>query len=114
LKVAGATLVISNLVRLSGNAALLLALPDSGVRFVAVDMPAANYPTVGIIALVARAECMAISRRTKKGAGSGQGPRGELGNPIGASSQQWAGKGGAALNATVSANAAAFVAAWRR
>ena len=52
-KVTGATLVIAKLDRLSRNAAFLLALRDSGVRFVAVDMPEANDLTVGIMALVA-------------------------------------------------------------
>lgn len=55
-KVTGATLVIAKLDRLSRNAAFLLALRDSGVRFVAVDMPEANDLTVGIMALVAQAE----------------------------------------------------------
>jgi DNA invertase Pin-like site-specific DNA recombinase len=65
-KVTGATLVIAKLDRLSRNAAFLLALRDSGVRFVAVDMPEANDLTVGIMALVAQAEREAISRRTKE------------------------------------------------
>ena len=47
-------------------------LRDSGMRFLAVDMPEANYLTVGIMALVAHAEREAISRRTKE-AGGGQG-----------------------------------------
>jgi hypothetical protein len=38
--------------RLSRNAAFLLAVRDSGVRFVAVDMPEANDLTVGMMALV--------------------------------------------------------------
>jgi len=46
-KVTGATLVIAKLDRLSRNAAFLLALRDSGVRFVAADMPEANDLTVG-------------------------------------------------------------------
>jgi DNA invertase Pin-like site-specific DNA recombinase len=65
-KVTGATLVIAKLDRLSRNAAFLLALRDSGVRFVAVDMPEANDLTVGIMALVAQAERETISRRTKE------------------------------------------------
>lgn len=57
--VTGATLVIAKLDRLSRNAAFLLALRDSGVRFVAVDMPGANDLTVGIMALLSRiAHCI--------------------------------------------------------
>lgn len=59
-KVTGATLVIAKLDRLSRNASFLLALRDSGVRFVAVDMPEANDLTVGIMALVAQTEREAI------------------------------------------------------
>lgn len=55
-KVTGATLVIAKLDRLSRNVAFLLALRDSAVRFDAVDMPEANYLTVGIMALVAQAK----------------------------------------------------------
>lgn len=46
--------------------AFLLTLRDSGVHFLAVDMPEANDLTVGIMALVAQAEREAISRRTKE------------------------------------------------
>jgi hypothetical protein len=46
-EVTGATLLIANLDRLSRNAAFLLTLRDSGVRFVAADMPEANDLTVG-------------------------------------------------------------------
>ena len=53
-KVTGATLVIAKLDRLSRNAAFLLTLRDSGVRFAAVDLPEANDLTVGIMALVAQ------------------------------------------------------------
>ena len=65
-KVTGATLVIAKLDRLSRNAAFLLTLRDSGVRFAAVDLPEANDLTVGIMALVAQQEREAISRRTKE------------------------------------------------
>ena len=52
--------------RQSRNAAFLLTLRDSSVRFLAVDMPEANYMTVGLMSLVEQAARAAISRRTKE------------------------------------------------
>jgi DNA invertase Pin-like site-specific DNA recombinase len=65
-KLTGAVLVIAKLDRLSRNAAFLLTLRDSVVRFIAADMPDANDLTVGIMALVAEQERQAISKRTKE------------------------------------------------
>jgi DNA invertase Pin-like site-specific DNA recombinase len=104
-KVTGATLVIAKLDRLSRNAAFLLTLRDSGVRFLAVDMPEANDLTVGIMALVAQAEWEAISRRTKEALAVAKARGVKLGNPNGAAALKRAGKGGVALRAAVSANA---------
>lgn len=63
-KLTGSVLVIAKLDRLSRNAAFLLTLRDSGVRFVAADVPDANDLTIGVLAVVAQAEREAISRRT--------------------------------------------------
>ena len=62
----GATLVVAKLDRLSRNVAFLATLQDSGVRFVAADMPEANELTIHIMAAVAQAERKAISKRTKE------------------------------------------------
>jgi DNA invertase Pin-like site-specific DNA recombinase len=64
-KAKDATVIIAKLDRLSRNASFIMALKDSGVRFIAADMPEANELTVGILAVVAQAERTAISERTK-------------------------------------------------
>ena len=107
-RLTGATLVIAKLDRLSRNAAFLLTLRDSGVRFLAVDMPEANDLTVGIMALVAQAEREAISRRTKEALAVAKSRGVKLGNPNGAAALKRAGKGAVALRAAVVANADQF------
>jgi DNA invertase Pin-like site-specific DNA recombinase len=64
-RLTGATLVVAKLDRLSRNAAFLMTLRDSGVCFVAADLPEANTMTVGVMAVVAQHEREAISQRTK-------------------------------------------------
>lgn len=64
-RLTGATLVVAKLDRLSRNAAFLMTLRDSGVDFVAADLPEANTMTVGVMAVVAQHEREAISQRTK-------------------------------------------------
>ena len=91
--VTGATLVIAKLDRLSRNAAFLMTLKDSGVRFVAADMPDANDFTVGIMALVAQQEREAISKRTKEALAAAKRRGVTLGNPNGAAALKRARKG---------------------
>lgn len=83
-RVTGATLVIAKLDRLSRNAAFLLTLKESGVKFVAADMPDANELTVGIMALVAEQERQAISKRTTEALAAAKKRGIKLGNPNGA------------------------------
>jgi DNA invertase Pin-like site-specific DNA recombinase len=95
-KVTGAVLVIAKLDRLFCNAAFQLALRNSGVRFIAADMPDANELTVGIMALVAQQEREAISKRTKEALAAAKRRGTKLGNPNRASALTRAGKGNGA------------------
>jgi DNA invertase Pin-like site-specific DNA recombinase len=58
-------LVISRLDRLSRNVHFLSGLMESGVEFVACDMPSANKLTLHVLAAVAEAEAEMISARTR-------------------------------------------------
>lgn len=104
-KVTGSVLVIAKLDRLSRNAAFLITLQDSGVRFVAADMPEANNFTVGIMALVAQQEREATSKRTKEALQAAKARGTKLGNPNGAAALLRAGKGNAAGVEAVKAKA---------
>ncbi|WP_417676737.1 recombinase family protein [Pseudodonghicola sp.] len=92
-RLTGSKLVIARLNRLSRNAAFLLNLRDSGVDFVAADMPNANSMTVGVMALVAQEEREAISRNTKAALAAAKARGQRLGNPNGAAALRRAGKG---------------------
>lgn len=90
-KITGATLVVAKLDRLSRNVAFLATLQDSGVKFIAVDMPEANELTVHIMAAVAQAERKAISQRTKEALAAAKARGQKLGNPNGAAALRRAG-----------------------
>lgn len=64
-KRSGARLLIAKLDRLARNVAFISALMESGVDFVAVDMPEADKLTLHVMAAVAEREAELISARTK-------------------------------------------------
>jgi DNA invertase Pin-like site-specific DNA recombinase len=105
-KVTGSRLIIAKMDRLSRNAAFLLTLRDSGVRFVAADLPNADETVVGIMAVVAQNEREMIAKRTREALAIARqrlakdGRR--LGNPNGAKALRKARKGNrAAVSAIV-------------
>ncbi|KAA8610839.1 recombinase family protein [Salipiger aestuarii] len=104
-RVTGAKLVIAKLDRLSRNASFLLNLQDSGVDFVACDMPEANAMTVGIMAVMAQAEAKAISDRTKAAMDAAKARGQTFGNPNGAEAIRRARKGNSASVEVIKARA---------
>lgn len=77
------TLVIAKLDRLSRSVAFLSNLMESGVEFIAVDMPFANKLTVHIMASMAEHEREMISKRTKDALAAAKARGVKLGNPRG-------------------------------
>lgn len=59
------TLIIAKLDRLSRNVRFITTLLESGIEFIACDMPTANKFTIHIFAALAEQEAEMISQRTK-------------------------------------------------
>jgi len=76
-----ATLVIAKLDRLARNVAFVSNLMESGVEFVAADMPTVNRLTVHILAAVAEEEARMISARTRAALAAARARGVRLGNP---------------------------------
>jgi DNA invertase Pin-like site-specific DNA recombinase len=108
-KVSGSRLIIAKLDRLSRSASFLLHLRDSGVRFLAADLPTADETIVGIMALIAQREREMIVQRTKDALAVAQKRLAKvgrsLGNPNGAAALRRAAKGNKAAVAAVAAAA---------
>ena len=77
-----ATLVIAKLDRLSRNLAFIANLMESGVEFVATDMPHANRTMLQIMAVFAEHEREMISKRTKEALAVAKARGVRLGSPV--------------------------------
>lgn len=76
-----AVLVIAKLDRLSRNVNFISSLMDSGIEFIAVDMPTANNFTIHIFSALAEQEAKLISSRTKQALAELKKKGSVLGNP---------------------------------
>ncbi len=76
-----AILVIAKLDRLARNVHFVSGLMESGVEFVAADLPTVNRLTVHILAAVAEEEARMISARTKAALAAAKARGIRLGNP---------------------------------
>lgn len=77
----GAVLLIAKLDRLARNVVFIGTLMESGVRFIAVDMPEVDNLTIHVMAAVAEREAQLISARTKAALAAAKARGKKLGSP---------------------------------
>lgn len=77
----GAALVIAKLDRLARNVSFVSSLMESGIEFIACDMPSANNFTIHIFAALAEQEAKLISLRTSQSLAELKKRGVKLGNP---------------------------------
>ena len=92
-KAQGCTLVVAKLDRLARNVAFISALMESGVEFIACDMPAANRLILHIMAAVAEEEARLISQRTKDALAAAKARGVKLGSSREGWNPEWRGRG---------------------
>lgn len=80
-KSSNAILIIAKLDRLARNVSFITTLMESGVEFLACDMPQANKFTIHIFAALAEQEADLISQRTKSALAELKAKGVKLGNP---------------------------------
>jgi DNA invertase Pin-like site-specific DNA recombinase len=93
-----AKLIVAKLDRLARNVAFISKLMESGVEFVACDMPIANKLTIHILAAVAEHEREVISQRTKDALAQARKRLAKQGKKLGNPNITDAAKAGAATN----------------
>ena len=76
-----ATLIIAKLDRLARNVSFVFALRESGINFVACDLPDFNTLTLGVFASFAQFEAERISQRTKDALAAKKRQGFKLGSP---------------------------------
>ena len=80
-RLAGATLLVAKLDRLSRDLEFLAALGKGAVPFIAADLPNANTLTLGVMASMAQHERELIAERTRAGLAAAKARGATLGNP---------------------------------